>query len=74
MHNEIFKKSIEANIVMNREQKDNLKKNKLYTKLMKELNNYYSYRNNNISMTTIKEMILTQMLKNYYHNNNLNKN
>ena len=39
--NEIFKKSIEADIVMNKEQKDSLEKNKLYTKLMKELNNYY---------------------------------
>ncbi len=39
--NEIFKKDSEADIVMNKQQKDNLKDNKLYTKLMKELSNYY---------------------------------
>ena len=39
--NEIFKKDTEADKVMNKQQKDNLKNNKLYTKLMKELSNYY---------------------------------
>ncbi len=39
--NEIFKKDTEADIIMDKQQKDNLKNNKLYTKLMKELSNYY---------------------------------
>ena len=39
--NEIFKKIDVADEVMNKKQKDNLKNNKLYIKLMRELNNYY---------------------------------
>ena len=38
---EIFKKDAEADIVMDKQQKENLKNNKMYTKLMKELSNYY---------------------------------
>ena len=39
--NEIFKKIDVADEVMNKKQKDNLNNNKLYIKLMRELNNYY---------------------------------